>query len=213
MSNPYKVVKDFEETISKFTGSKHAVAVDSCTNALFLCAKYLKIDATILPARTYPSVPCAVINAGGKVSFMENDWVKDGYYRLIPYPIYDAAHVFYENMYSDINLPLCGGDGELYPHAFICLSFSATKPINIGKGGMILTNDDAAVTWFKQARHSGRHELPLMEDSFDIVGWNMYMLPEQAARGLQIFYAGVRPRSAVFPEYPDLSQYKIYQSQ
>jgi len=38
--NPFKIVSDFEETVADYTGAPYAVAVDSCTNALFLCLKY-----------------------------------------------------------------------------------------------------------------------------------------------------------------------------
>ena len=43
LHNPYKIVKMFEEEVAHYTGSKYAVAVDSCTNALFLCCKYLDV--------------------------------------------------------------------------------------------------------------------------------------------------------------------------
>ena len=208
--NPYKVVSDFEKEVANYTGCKHAIAVDNCTNAIFLCAKYLKIDSVIMPSRTYPSVPCAVINAGGKVSFDDFEWRDQGFYRLTPYPIYDAAHLFQKDMYKKINIPLCGGDKEIYPHAFVCISFSATKPINIGKGGMILTDDDESVNWFKQARYCGRHEKPLMEDSFEMIGWNMYMTPEQAARGLLLMNDRGGLKQMPIPEYPDLSKFEAY---
>lgn len=212
MNIAYKVVQDFEESVANFAGSKYAIAVDSCTNALFLSSFYLKVKSVTLPLRTYPSVPCSIIHAGGSVSFIEDDWGPKGFYRLSPYPIYDAAHFFKKDMYNIINQPLCGGDAEVYPDAFICISFSATKPINIGKGGMILTNDKNAEIWFKQARYCGRHEVPLMEDKFDMVGWNMYMTPEQAARGLLLMNdrSGLESKKISIPQYPDLSKFWIY---
>ena len=42
-NNPYKIVRMFEEEIAEYTGSPYAVSVDSCTNALFLVCKYLKV--------------------------------------------------------------------------------------------------------------------------------------------------------------------------
>ena len=212
--NPYKVVQDFEETVAHYSGSKYAVAVDSCTNALFLCATYLKVESIVLPSKTYVSVPCSIIHAGGIVSFQDFEWRDQGFYRLMPYPIYDAAHLFCKGMYNMLNQPICDGDSKLYPNAFVCISFSATKPINIGKGGMILTDDEEAVKWFKQARYCGRHEKPLMEDEFEMVGWNMYMTPEQAARGLLLMNdrGGIELKPRPIPEYPDLSKFKIYKS-
>ena len=167
--NPYSIVSEFEKTVAEYAGSKHAIAVDSCTNAIFLCCKYLGVGEVTIPARTYVSVPCAIINSGSKVKFLNYEWLDRGYYQLEPHPIYDAAQLFNRNMYIK--------------DSYFCISFSATKTINIGKGGMILTNDDKAVNWLKQARYCGRHEVPLIKDNFEIIGWNMYMLPEQAARG------------------------------
>ena len=41
--NPYQAVKDFEQTIAEYAGAKYGVAVESCTAALFLALKYLKV--------------------------------------------------------------------------------------------------------------------------------------------------------------------------
>ena len=101
---------------------------------------------------------------------------------------------------------------ETFPHAFMCISFSSTKPINIGKGGMILTDDEMAMKWFKKARYCGRNATPLMEDDFSMLGWNMYMTPEQAARGLLLMKDSNSLKKMPMPEYPDLSQFEIYKS-
>lgn len=212
--NPYKFVQDFEEAVADYAGCKYAIAVDNCTNAIFLCAKYLKINSVVLPAKTYPSVPCSIIHAGGEVSFVDYEWRDQGFYRLDPYPIYDAAHLFRRNMFNII----CQQHIETKEYqikSFVCISFSATKPINIGKGGMILTNDEFSTKWFKKARYCGRNETPLMEDEFNMLGWNMYMTPEQAARGLLLMSdrGCVESKKMPIPEYPDLSKFKIYQSQ
>ena len=41
VSDPWDVVQIFENKVAEYAGSKYAVAVDSCTNAIFLCLKYL----------------------------------------------------------------------------------------------------------------------------------------------------------------------------
>jgi len=210
--NPYQIVEQFEEEVASFAGSKYAVTVDNCTNAIFLCCKYLKVESVSIPKKSYPSVPCSIIHAGGKVSFTDRDWKDKGFYRLEPYPIYDAAHLFKKGMYEESPYYLCGGDMETFPHAFMCISFSSTKPINIGKGGMILTDDEMAMKWFKKARYCGRNATPLMEDDFSMLGWNMYMTPEQAARGLLLMKDSNSLKKMPMPEYPDLSQFEIYKS-
>lgn len=194
---PYQVVQQFEEEIAKYAGAKYAVAVDSCTNALFLCCKYLKINQAIIPSRTYCSVPCAIINAGATIDFEDIQWRQ--YYQIKPHNIYDAAGCFYRNMYIE--------------QSYFCISFSSTKLINIGKGGMILTDDEESVKWFKMARYMGRHEVALDEDILEIIGWNMYMTPEQAARGL-LLMSNVKDYNEPHHReiYPDLSVYKMYKN-
>jgi dTDP-4-amino-4,6-dideoxygalactose transaminase len=196
--NAYQVVKDFEESVAKFAGSRFGVAVDNCTNAIFLCCKLLGVGSVTIPKKTYPSVPCSIIHAGGKVIFNDLNWSSDRFYKLHPYPIYDAAHLMRKDMYIK--------------DSFMCVSFSSTKQINIGKGGMILTDDEEACKWFKKARYCGRKEIPMLEDDFELLGWNMYMTPEQAARGLILMNNLGSSKPLPMPEYPDLSRFKTYRS-
>ena len=170
--NPYKIVRMFEEEVANYTGAPYAIAVDSCTNALFLCCVYWKVVLVEIPSKTYLSVPQAVMQAGGEVLFnrSKNDW--KGVYQLEPYPVYDAAKRFTTEMYI--------------PGTMMCLSFHIKKHLKIGKGGMILTDDKFAAEWFKQARYEGRHEKLYHEDNITEMGWNMYMTPQEAAHGLAL---------------------------
>ncbi len=65
----YKITEEFEQRLADYTGAKYAVAVDNCSNALFLALKYENIEGQeiTIPSRTYPSVPCEIIHAGGTV--------------------------------------------------------------------------------------------------------------------------------------------------
>ena len=195
MNNPYEIVDQFERKMANFVGSKYAVAVDNCTNALFLCCKYLNVDEVTIPCETYVSVPCSIIHAGGKVNFEKIVWTKE--YQLKPYPIYDSACLLSKNMYQS--------------DTYKCISFSANTPLAIGKGGMIFTDNIEAVKWFKLARYEGRSEIPLLNDEFHMLGWNMYMTPEQAARGL-VLMEYLKDENFKTPTYPDLSQYEIYRN-
>ena len=67
--NPYEVVRMFEEEVANYTGAIHAVAVDNCTDALFLCCLYKQVKEVTIPDRTYLSVPQSIIQAGGKIIF------------------------------------------------------------------------------------------------------------------------------------------------
>ena len=40
VNDPWDIVDAFEKMVAKYAGSKYAVAVDNCTNGIFLCLKY-----------------------------------------------------------------------------------------------------------------------------------------------------------------------------
>ena len=83
----YQITEDFETKLSEYTGAKYVVTVDNQSNALFLSLMYEKVKGTEIeiPSRTYPSVPCEIIHAGGKVKFkpVEGKTIK-GAYQLYP---------------------------------------------------------------------------------------------------------------------------------
>ena len=197
--NPHKVTADFEQALCEYTGAKYAVAIDSCSNAIFLCLKYLNVENLELsiPSHTYMSVPCQIMHAGGKVKFVSSSKYLKGAYRLEPIPVWDSALRFTENMYIK---------GE-----YMCISFSGpSKILKLGKGGAILTDNQEAYEWFKKARYHGRNAVNHLNDHFDMLGWNMYMPPEVAARGL-VLMAGMGNNEDVTQEYQDLSKFDVYQ--
>ena len=165
IKTPWDAVAIFEEKIAKYAGSKFAVAVDNCTDAIFLCLKYLNAKGTItIPSRTYVSIPSIIHHAGSDFAFEDKEW--SGLYQLKPYPVYDSALRFTKGMYIK--------------DSFQCLSFHRKKILKLTKGGMILTNNKDAAEWFKVARVLGRqpHKGIFYKDEiFTIRGWNMYMSP------------------------------------
>jgi dTDP-4-amino-4,6-dideoxygalactose transaminase len=198
LHNPYKIVKMFEEEMAHYTGAPHAVSVNSCTNAIFLASKFCSVEGrpVHIPARTYLSVPQALKQAGATVRLDDRKW--EGIYQIKPFPIYDAAKRLTSNMYKTAT--------------FMCLSFHIKKHLKIGKGGMILTDDEDAAEWFRRARYEGRSEISYHLDDIEEEGWNMYMTPEQATRGLMLMqnypaHAADLPED---PPYRDLREFKIF---
>ena len=202
----HKITEDFEKAISDYTGAPYVIALDNMSNALFLSLYYEKVSGQEIeiPSRTYPSVPCEIIHAGGKVKFMpvEGDTIK-GAYQLNPTKVWDSALRITADMYI--------------PNTHMCVSFTGPyKHLKLSKGGAILTDDLHAYLWFKRARFSGRRECSYHDDYFDMLGWNFYMVPELAARGLHMmpqFYnldGSKKQMEDLELPYPDLSNYKIY---
>jgi dTDP-4-amino-4,6-dideoxygalactose transaminase len=207
----YKITEDFEKSLSDYTGAPYVVTVDNMSNALFLALYYEKNvtksiwdDTISIPCRTYPSVPCEIIHAGLKVNFepVDGKTIK-GMYQLKGSNVWDSALSFTADMYK--------------PGQHICVSFTGPyKHFKLSKGGAILTDSLDAYHWFKRARYSGRRECSYHDDNLDMIGWNYYMMPELAARGLLLmnqFYNmdGSKKRNEDLElPYPDLSKFKVY---
>lgn len=191
----------FEKEIAEYCGSKYAIACDSNSNAIRLVLHYLGIvgQEIGIPARTYISVPNQIILSGNKPMFDDYEW--DGLYKFDGAPIVDAATALYEGMYDNEN--------------YMILSFHIKKILNIGQGGMILTNDERFNEWARPMIYDGRHKDRLYkDDEFECIGWHMYMSPEQAQRGLEIFHSpkihSINPHCGGSWMYKDLSEQKIY---
>lgn len=207
----YKITEEFEQKLADYTGAKYAVTLDNMSNGLFLALYYehyinksIKTDTITIPNRTYPSVPCEIIHAGLKVDFeyVEGKTIK-GAYQLKGSNVWDSALRFTADMYL--------------PNTHMCISFTGPyKHFKLSKGGAILTDSYEAYLWFKRARYSGRRECSYHDDNFDMLGWNFYMMPELAARGLLLinqFYniSGTKKHNEDLElPYPDLSKFEVY---
>jgi dTDP-4-amino-4,6-dideoxygalactose transaminase len=179
----YDIITEFENTIAKYTGSKYGVATDSCVHAIFLSLLYLKEigeihegDSITVPKQTFRSVPNYIRHAGLRPYGVDMKWTSC--YPLWPTRIYDSALLFDKDIYIE--------------DTFFCLSFQYRKTLPIGRGGMILTDDENAVKRLKELRLNGKD------------GWNMYMMPEQAARGLTLFE--MREKKSGYKDYPDWTE-------
>jgi hypothetical protein len=161
----------------------------------------LSVEEVTIPSKTYLSVPMSIMHAGAEVIFDKseeaNSW--SGIYQLKPYPIYDSAKRLTSDMYID--------------GMFMCLSFHIKKHLSIGKGGMILTDNEAAYKWFKRARYEGRSEKYYKEDEIDMLGWNMYMTPQQASHGLALMQNYPDNVEDIGEEngYRDLLEFKVFE--
>ena len=206
MKNVYDITDEFEKRLSEYTGASYVVTVDNQSNALFLALMYEKINGQeiTIPSRTYPSVPCEIIHAGGKVNFKPvKGKTLTGAYQLEPTNVWDSALSFTSEMYK--------------PGTHMCISFTGPyKHFKLSKGGAILTDSHEAYLWFKRARYSGRRECSYHDDNFDMIGWNFYMPVMTATLGLHmipsLYNMDGTPKHSddLTLPYPDLSKFEIY---
>lgn len=203
--NPHQITIEFEKAICDYTGAPYCVTVDNGSNALSMALIYEGIEGKTItiPSHTYPSVPCEIILAGGKVEFEPSPEMLTGEYQLKPTRVWDSALRFTSDMYRK--------------GMFQCICFTGQwKPLKTVKGGAILTDNYDAYLWFRRYRFSGRRECSYLNDNFDMIGKNYYLPHVLAAIGLQQllgFYNHDGTKKDV-PDvsvpYPDLSKFDVY---
>ena len=101
MSDPFDVVRDFENALSVYTGAPCVVTTTSCTMALFLAlAMTTRLGGrrtVTIPKLTYIGVAQSVINAGHPLAFEDKKWA--GWYELEGTNIIDSARYLSHGMY------------------------------------------------------------------------------------------------------------------
>jgi len=155
----FGVIKKFEDAVAKFYGSQYAVAVDSCTHSIELCLRYNKVKKIVVPKRTYLSIAFLASKIGIDLEWKDENWVD--YYYLDGTNIIDAAVLWERNSYI--------------PETLMCLSFQYQKHLSLGRGGMILTDDNRAYDELKRLSYDGRKpDIKWRRDSEDSTKMSNY---------------------------------------
>ncbi len=190
-------VTDFENIIANYFGSEYAVATDSCTHAVELCLRYTTPKSVTCPAHTYLSIPMTFEKLGLSWEFVESQW--QDYYFIGNTNIIDAAVLWKKDSYI--------------PGTFMCLSFQFRKHLNLGRGGMILTDNQEAANILKKMSYDGRlPDVLWKEQDVDLLGYHYYMTPESAELGIQRFeqIKDLKPKCWSDKDYPDISKMRVF---
>jgi len=193
----FDVVRDFEKAIAKFYGAPHAVAVDSCTHSIELCLRYKNVKKIILPRRTYLSIAFLAQKIGIDLVWKDENWVN--YYYLGGTNIIDAAVLWKKDSYISGTL--------------MCLSFQYQKHLSLGRGGMILTDDNKAREDLKRMSYDGRDpNIPWRDQNISMLGYHYYMTPETAQLGLDKLPEAIKtkPKKWVIRDWPNLQKMDIF---
>ena len=121
----FEAITNFENRIASFFGAPHAVAVDCCTHGLELCLRQQNVKKFTVPKNTYISGPFLAEKLN--IEFDWRDEVWSDYYYLGGTNIIDAAVLWEKDSYI--------------PGTFMCVSFQFRKHLSLGRGGIILTDD------------------------------------------------------------------------
>ena len=190
-------VKKFEQSIAEYFGAPFAVAVDCCTHGIELCLRQQGITHYTVPKRTYISVPFLANKIGIEFDWRDEDW--EDYYILGGTNIIDAAVLWQKDSYV--------------PKTFMCLSFQFRKHLSLGRGGMILTDNEEAAKELKKMSYDGRiPDIPWREQDIMTFGYHYYMTPETAELGLQKLPKAIseKPVKWKVTDWPDLTKMSVF---
>lgn len=177
-------VAEFEAAMAALCGTKHAVAVSSCTTALhlaLLCADVGPGDEVIVPSMSFIATANVVVHAGAKPVFAEvepdtfNLDVRDVERRIGPKTkaiilvhqlglpadvdaFADLARRRGLRLIEDAACAIgCAYKGRpIGSHSeLVCFSFHPRKVVTTGDGGMVTTNSDEHATRLRRLRQHG----------------------------------------------------------
>ena len=173
----------FEDELARYLGQPHVVCVASCSQAIELSLRAMRLDpgaAVLTPSLTFCGAVAAIVHAGYRPVLMDVDEetltpsartvaTAAGRARrpsamvvcdLGGYPVDAATHARAAGLpMSRIVVDAAHGPGgdvgrATGPYA-TCLSFYATKNLPIGEGGAVATYDGDLATWLRSARLHG----------------------------------------------------------
>ena len=182
----FRTLFDFESALAKYTGAPYVVVTDGCTHALELCFRHAGVKHTRFSAYTYLSVPMLMYHLGIHFEMTNEEW--SGEYQFKDTNIWDSARRLEPGMYRA---------GQMQ-----CLSFGWTKPLQLGKAGAILLDDESAYRKFSRQRADGRDlNIPWETETDLILGYHYCPTLELCARGLELLPT-IIPQSqpAVYPD-------------
>ena len=192
----FDIVNKFESEVANFFGSPYAIAVDSCTHGIELSLRYCNVKSINVPKHTYISIPFLSKKLNLGLDWRNQNW-KDFYY--LSNSVIDAAVLWKPNSYI--------------PKTFMSISFQYQKHLSLGRGGIILTDNEEASIQLKKMSYDGRlPNIPWREQNIDTMGYHYYMTPETAQMGLDKLPQAIikEPRQWEVSDWPDLSQMEIF---
>lgn len=195
----FQTIKIFENKIAEFFGSPYAIAVDSCTHGVELCLRYIGENKISVPKHTYLSIPMLSHKMGLELEWRDEKW--QDYYTLnySDKRVIDAAVLWKKNSYQ--------------PNTFMCISFQFQKHLSLGRGGIILCDNEKDMIQLKKMSYDGRDpNLPWRDQNINTYGYHYYMTPETAQLGLDKLDEAIKtpPKQWVVTDWPNLTQMEIF---
>jgi dTDP-4-amino-4,6-dideoxygalactose transaminase len=197
----FDIVTKFENRVADFFGSKYAIAVDSCTHGIELALRYQNVKKISVPKRTYLSVPFLAEKLNIEREWRDDDWEDYYWLNYSDKKIIDAAVLWKKNSYID--------------NTFMCVSFQYQKHLSLGRGGVILLDNENDAHILKKMSYDGRlPNIPWRDQNIDCIGYHYYMTPETAQLGLDKLDEAIltEPRKWKTTDWLDLTKMEIFKT-
>ena len=197
----FDIVTKFENRVADFFGSKYAIDVDSCTNGIELELRYQNVKKISVPKRTYLSVPFLAEKLNIEREWRDDDWEDYYWLNYSDKKIIDAAVLWKKNSYID--------------NTFMCVSFQYQKHLSLGRGGVILLDNENDAHILKKMSYDGRlPNIPWRDQNIDCIGYHYYMTPETAQLGLDKLDEAIltEPRKWKTTDWLDLTKMEIFKT-
>ena len=133
---------DFETALAEYTGAPFVVVTDGCTHAIELCLRYDMVRSCEFTPFTYISIPQLMNQLDISYYYKPEYWYSAGEYRFHGTRIWDSARRLQQGMYR--------------PGQLQCLSFGHGKPLQLGKAGAILLDNEQDYRALSCMRSDGR---------------------------------------------------------
>lgn len=193
----FETIKKFEDLLSDFTSAPYVITTDCCTHAIELCLRYKNIKKVSFTSYTYLSVLMTMHKLNIDYTLIPEQWI--GEYRFHETNIWDSARRLEPDMYRS---------GMLQ-----CLSFGYDKPLDIGRGGAILLDNENDYIELSKMRYDGRdlNILPWKNQKEFKLGFHYKLNPEECIKGIDKLkeYKKNNHFQPKFVEYPDCREIKI----
>ena len=194
----FKVVEEFEKQLAAFFNAPYAIAVDGCTHAIELCLRYTGATKITVPKHTYVSIPFLSDKKNIDLEWKDEDW-SDYYY--LTENVIDAAVLWKKDSYV--------------PNTFMNISFQFKKHLKLGRGGVILCDDENAAIELKKMSYDGRlPSVPWRNQDIETIRYHYYMTPESADLGITKLPQATKtpPKRWCVEDWPDLTEMDIFKN-
>lgn len=196
-SDAFLAIRDFESALCDYTGAPYCVTTDSCTHAIELALRITHDGSPVtFPARTYLSVLMTMHILDISYELEDIDWRES--YEIKGTKVWDCARQLAPGMYQS--------------GAIQCLSFGRTKPLEIGRGGCILTDDAEVYRRASMMRADGRDIFRYSigaehswarQKNFEI-GYHYTLRPSDCVEGINLLaQKNFTPQIDKHYDYPD----------